>query len=57
MDLIERFLKYVQIDTESMPESTLTPSTLKQKDLGRILVEECYDERRRYCLCLVEIKP
>lgn len=43
MDLIERFLKYVQIDTESMPESTLTPSTLKQKDLGRILVEELHE--------------
>ena len=36
-------LKYVQIDTESMPESTLTPSTLKQKDLGRILVEELHE--------------
>lgn len=43
MDLIERFLKYVQIDTESMLESTLTPSTLKQKDLGRILVEELHE--------------
>ncbi len=43
MDLIERFLKYVQIDTESMPEFTLTPSTLKQKDLGRILVEELHE--------------
>ncbi len=43
MGLIERFLKYVQIDTESMPESTLTPSTLKQKDLGRILVEELHE--------------
>ena len=43
MDLIERFLKYVQVDTESMPESTLTPSTLKQKDLGRILVEELHE--------------
>ena len=43
MDIIERFLKYVQIDTESMPEFTLTPSTLKQKDLGRILVEELHE--------------
>lgn len=42
MDIVERFLKYVQIDTESMPESTTTPSTLKQLDLGRILVEELH---------------
>lgn len=36
----DRFLKYVQIDTQSDPESTTYPSTEKQKDLGRILVEE-----------------
>ena len=36
----ERFLRYVQIDTQSDPQSTSTPSTGKQKDLGRILVEE-----------------
>lgn len=43
MDLIERFLKYVQVDTESMPESDSTPSTLKQLNLGKILVEELHD--------------
>lgn len=43
MDLIERFLKYVQVDTESMPESESIPSTLKQKDLGKILVEELHE--------------
>ena len=42
MDLIERFIKYVKIDTESMHESELTPSTLKQFDLGNILVEELH---------------
>jgi tripeptide aminopeptidase len=36
----ERFLKYVQIDTQSDPQSTTFPSTEKQKDLSRILVEE-----------------
>jgi len=36
----ERFLKYVQIDTQSDPESTTFPSTEKQKDLSRLLVKE-----------------
>src|SRR5690606_39574588 len=36
----ERFLRYVQIDTQSDPTSPSCPSTGKQKDLGRILVDE-----------------
>ena len=36
----ERFLKYVQIDTTSDPNSTTFPSTMKQKDLGKVLVNE-----------------
>lgn len=36
----ERFLKYVKIDTQSNPFSTSQPSTMKQKDLGKVLVEE-----------------
>jgi tripeptide aminopeptidase len=36
----ERFLRYVQIDTQSDPNSTSIPSTEKQKDLSRVLVEE-----------------
>ena len=36
----ERFLRYVQIDTQSDPLSTSNPSTEKQKDLSKILVEE-----------------
>jgi tripeptide aminopeptidase len=36
----ERFLQYVQVDTQSDPQSLSIPSTEKQKDLSRILVEE-----------------
>ncbi|MEO6979761.1 MAG: peptidase T [Mucilaginibacter sp.] len=36
----ERFLRYVTIDTQSDPASETTPSTPKQKDLGRLLVAE-----------------
>ncbi len=35
-----RFLKYVQIDTQSDPNSRSNPSTEKQKDLSRLLVQE-----------------
>ena len=38
--LQNRFTKYVQIDTQSDPKSPTVPSTEKQKDLGRVLVEE-----------------
>jgi tripeptide aminopeptidase len=36
----ERFLRYVQIDTQSDPQATTFPSTEKQKDLGRLLAAE-----------------
>lgn len=36
----ERFLRYVQIDTQSDPQSASCPSTEKQKDLSRLLVQE-----------------
>jgi len=36
----ERFLRYVQMDTQSDPQSKFVPSTLKQKDLGRLLLAE-----------------
>jgi tripeptide aminopeptidase len=36
----ERFLRYVQIDTQSDPQSNTIPSTEKQKDLGTVLVNE-----------------
>ncbi|MFK7983711.1 MAG: peptidase T [Saprospiraceae bacterium] len=37
---VDRFLKYVTIDTESDPFSTTFPSTEKQKNLGKLLVEQ-----------------
>jgi tripeptide aminopeptidase len=36
----ERFMRYVQIDTEADPNSSTTPSSMKQKDLSKILQEE-----------------
>jgi len=36
----ERFLRYVQIDTQSDPNSKTQPSTAKQQNLSKILVEE-----------------
>lgn len=36
----ERFMRYVQIDTESDPNADTFPSTEKQKNLSRLLVEE-----------------
>ena len=41
--VLERFLRYVRIDTQSDPESPTTPSTEKQKDLGRLLAQELCD--------------
>ncbi|MDK2771575.1 MAG: peptidase T [Flavobacterium sp.] len=38
--IIDRFVSYVTIDTESDPNSTTTPSTAKQWDLANKLVEE-----------------
>ncbi len=38
--LKERFIRYVQIDTEADPFSTTTPSSEKQKDLSNLLVDE-----------------
>ena len=38
--LVDRFFRYVQIDTQSNPESASQPSTIKQLDLSRLLLEE-----------------
>ena len=38
--IIDRFISYATIDTESDPDSTTTPSTKKQWDLANKLVEE-----------------
>lgn len=37
---VERFLRYVQIDTQSDPQSVTAPSTPKQKNLSRVLFDE-----------------
>src|SRR3954452_23030806 len=39
-DLLDRFLRYVRIDTQSARERTRSPSTPGQLDLARLLVEE-----------------
>jgi len=49
-ELLERFLRYVRIDTQSDENSPTSPSTEKQKDLSRLLAEElralgCADAR------------
>jgi tripeptide aminopeptidase len=36
----ERFIRYVQVDTQSDPQSNSYPTTEKQKDLGKILATE-----------------
>ena len=41
--LLERFLRYVKIDTESMPDVEQYPSTEKQKDLLKLLHQELTD--------------
>ncbi|SFV34195.1 peptidase T [Thermoflavifilum thermophilum] len=38
----ERFLRYVQINTQADPFSSATPSTPGQKDLGRLLLDELH---------------
>ena len=38
--VLERFLRYAKIDTQSDPHSKTIPSTEKQKNLGKLLVEE-----------------
>jgi tripeptide aminopeptidase len=38
--VLDRFLRYVVVDTQSDPSSTAQPSTEKQKNLGRMLVDE-----------------
>ena len=40
MKVHERFLNYVKIDTQSVHDAKKIPSSEKQKDLGRLLVEE-----------------
>ncbi|MDE6184558.1 MAG: peptidase T, partial [Lachnospiraceae bacterium] len=55
--VIENFLEYVKLDTQSSEESTVVPSTSKQHDLARVLVRQLkemgaeditYDEEHCY---------
>ena len=39
-DVLERFLRYVQIDTQSDADSETYPSTAKQRDLAEVLAAE-----------------
>jgi tripeptide aminopeptidase len=41
--VVDRFLRYVVIDTQSDPNSGTQPSTEKQKNLGRLLLAELQD--------------
>jgi len=41
--VLEKFLRYIAIDTASDPESESQPSTSKQLDLSRLLVKELKD--------------
>ena len=40
MDIVNRFINYVKVDTQSDFNSKTIPSTFKQKDLAKILVKE-----------------
>ncbi len=41
--VLDRFLRYAKIDTQSDPHSDTCPSTEKQKNLGSLLVEELHE--------------
>lgn len=50
--LLERFLQYVKVDTESVPNQTVVPSSEKQKNLGMLLktqMEEMGLSKVRMC--------
>ena len=40
MNVTQRFLKYVSVDTQSDEESSTVPTTAKQKVLGEVLAAE-----------------
>jgi tripeptide aminopeptidase len=42
-DVLERFLRYVRIDTQAAPRAETRPSTEKQLDLSRLLVDELHE--------------
>ena len=63
VSVTDRFLRYVVIDTQSDAKSPTQPSTEKQKDLGRLLVEELLEigvsdahlDEHGYVLSLIHI--
>ena len=60
--LVERFLRYVKIDTQSDEDSASHPSTAKQHKLAELLVEELkglglsvdYDDKHCYVYAYLE---
>ena len=40
MNIVDRFVEYAKIDTQSNPKSNTVPSTEKQKNLGNLLVKQ-----------------
>ena len=44
MDVLERFIEYAKIDTQSSETTGTHPSTEKQFDLARLLVKQMQDE-------------
>lgn len=46
-DVLDRFLRYVRIDTQSNEASSTVPSTAKQLELCRLLETECRELRLR----------
>jgi len=59
-DVLERFLRYVRIDTQSDEDSESYPSTEKQLDLLRLLADELKEiglddaDRKRLRIALTE---
>lgn len=59
--VVERFLRYAKIDTQSDDDSKSSPSTEKQFDLARLLVEElkeiglCNVDLDKYCNVWAEL--
>lgn len=41
--VVDRFIKYAKIDTQSDVHSPTIPSTMKQKDLAKVLVKELHE--------------
>ncbi|MFT3908665.1 MAG: peptidase T [Ferruginibacter sp.] len=50
-ELTDRFMRYVQVDTQSDPTSEASPTTEKQKDLSKVL----FDELKKMGLTEVEL--